>query len=367
MPKISVVLPTYNGQDYLKEAVESIRKQTLRDWELIIVDDCSNDETARISDEYIALDQRIKVIHNKSNKKLPASLNIGFREANGVYLTWTSDDNLYLKNAFEEMSLFLDNNPDYSMVCTDMLMMDSKMHFLREHIGYDDNKMHSGDVVGASFMYRRSIQEQIGEYAEDMFCAEDFDYWVRILESGNKIGRIKGCHYLYRLHEKSLTAQKQELIKSQTRKVGVKHFEWVMSGLKNNTSKILHFYNDIIQDRDIAFEEFKRKILPYVRELEYDVEIPNGKKIFLYGAGEIGRKSIEKYSENVIAYIDGQKILQGKIIKGIPVISPDEVFNGMYNDDSHIIITVGYDKQLDVMKTLINYGVTKYSLMGHIR
>ena len=112
MPKISIILPTYNGQLYIREAIESVIKQIFKDWELIIVDDCSSDNTLDIIKEYEKLDSRIRVIHNEVNKKLPASLNIGFSYAKGEYFTWTSDDNLYLPSALYRMNLYLDENPD---------------------------------------------------------------------------------------------------------------------------------------------------------------------------------------------------------------------------------------------------------------
>ena len=91
---ISIILPTYNGEKYLSQAIESILSQTEQDWELILVNDCSTDRTGDICQAYTLKDPRIRVIHNEGNRKLPGSLNRGFREAHGDYLTWTSDDNL---------------------------------------------------------------------------------------------------------------------------------------------------------------------------------------------------------------------------------------------------------------------------------
>ena len=94
-PKISVVLPVYNGERYLRESLDSILAQTMGDFELIVVDDCSTDATSVILAEYAVRDSRIRIIRNAENQKLPRSLNIGFAEARGEYLTWTSDDNVY--------------------------------------------------------------------------------------------------------------------------------------------------------------------------------------------------------------------------------------------------------------------------------
>ena len=82
MPEISIVLPTYNGEKYLKQSIESILGQTYTDWELIVVNDCSTDSTQEIIDFYRKKDTRIRTIFNYTNQKLPESLNIGFREAN---------------------------------------------------------------------------------------------------------------------------------------------------------------------------------------------------------------------------------------------------------------------------------------------
>ena len=124
MPKISIVLPTYNGEKYIQESIESIINQTFKDWELIIVNDCSNDDTSLIVNEYIKKDNRIRVINNNENKKLPASLNVGFNNAKGEYYTWTSDDNLYKNIALEVMYDFLEKNKKYQMVCAGMNYVD---------------------------------------------------------------------------------------------------------------------------------------------------------------------------------------------------------------------------------------------------
>ena len=117
MPKVSIVLPTYNGEKFIKESIESVLNQTFEDWELIIVDDCSTDGTLEIIKEYLKKDYRIHLIHNETNRKLPLSLNIGFRKSMGEYLTWTSDDNIYHADAIEKMFLYLEDHAKEQMVC----------------------------------------------------------------------------------------------------------------------------------------------------------------------------------------------------------------------------------------------------------
>lgn len=90
-PLVSIVLPVYNGEKYLRESLDSILAQTMEDWELIAVDDCSKDATPQILADYAASDSRIRVMRNAENQRLPRSLNIGFAEARGEFLTWTDE------------------------------------------------------------------------------------------------------------------------------------------------------------------------------------------------------------------------------------------------------------------------------------
>ena len=83
MPQISIVLPTFNGEAYLAESIESILSQSFEDFELIIVNDCSTDRTAEIIEQYVKKDSRVKSIYNDVNQRLPKSLNIGFENASG--------------------------------------------------------------------------------------------------------------------------------------------------------------------------------------------------------------------------------------------------------------------------------------------
>ena len=100
---ISIVLPVYNGAEFLKESIDSVLAQTYQNWELLILDDCSTDETPNIALEYEAKDQRIHYYRNEKNLKLPGNLNKGFGLAKGEYLTWSSDDNRYRPEALETM------------------------------------------------------------------------------------------------------------------------------------------------------------------------------------------------------------------------------------------------------------------------
>ena len=211
-PLVSIVLPVYNGQKYLRESLDSILAQAVQDWELIAVDDCSTDATPQILADYAARDSRIRIMRNAENQRLPRSLNIGFAEARGAFLTWTSDDNAYYPEALHEMVSYLRRFPEYVMVnaAMDVLYVPEERLVTSEQFDADPWKMFVQNRIGACFLYRRCVPQEIGGYDPEMFLLEDYDYWLRIMIRYGRIGHIKKTLYRYRMHEGSLTARKLE-------------------------------------------------------------------------------------------------------------------------------------------------------------
>lgn len=211
---ISIILPSYNGQKYIEQAIESVINQTFSDWELIIVDDCSTDDTLSIVKEYAKKDCRIKVIHNDSNQKLPQSLNIGFQNASGEYYTWISDDNAFALNALERMyQILTDKNVDF--VFADYETIDPEDYIIyRVHTGPIEI-LPLRDTVGACFLYRRQVHDILGGYDINKFLVEDYDFWLRAYWKF-KFYHIKESLYYYRIHGGSLTATKKENVEKAT-------------------------------------------------------------------------------------------------------------------------------------------------------
>lgn len=211
MPKISVILPVYNGEKYLKAAIESVLSQTCQHFELIIIDDCSTDASREIAQRYTSLDRRISYHRNDTNLKLPKALNKGFSKANGDYWTWTSCDNLYLPDALEKMTRALENHPDVGLVYSSMQIIDESNKFNGFVHAGPANHLIFRNVVGACFLYRRSIAERLGPYDPSLFLCEDYEYWLRIA-SVSKIHAIDDCLYHYRRHSDSLSHKNEREI-----------------------------------------------------------------------------------------------------------------------------------------------------------
>lgn len=204
---ISIVLPVYNGAKYLRESIDSVLAQTYTNWELLILDDCSKDETSDIAKEYMQRDPRIHYYKNEQNLRLPRNLNKGFSLASGTYLTWTSDDNRYHPSALERMYTALKKSPVAQFVFASCQIIDGEGKVVEQiSVSQESIKRIVGsNSVGACFMYTRMAYEIVGNYDPDMILVEDFDYWQRICMRFEAI-TIEEILYDYRWHDAALTS-----------------------------------------------------------------------------------------------------------------------------------------------------------------
>lgn len=108
MPKVSVITPAYNASGFIGETIESVLKQTFQDWEMIIVDDCSTDDTYEIACKFSKKDGRIKVFKNKNNYGVAATRNHGLDVATGDYIAFVDSDDLWLPEKLEKQLRFME-------------------------------------------------------------------------------------------------------------------------------------------------------------------------------------------------------------------------------------------------------------------
>ena len=114
-PEISVIMSVYNGETYLKEAIESVINQTFKNWELIVINDCSTDSTSEILAEFAEKDERVKVYPNEVNLRLPTSLNRAISLSSGKYIARMDADDICLPDRFEKQYKFMEENPDTAL------------------------------------------------------------------------------------------------------------------------------------------------------------------------------------------------------------------------------------------------------------
>ena len=226
---VSIVLPVFNGEKHLSEAIESILNQTYENFELIIVNDGSTDSSPTIIDEYAKRDNRIVAIH-QSNQKLPRSLSNGFRVARGEFLTWTSDDNRLKPDCIERLVRCLKNHPDWDMTYANMDIIGEDGKILKDSDWYCNYQVPPGSghvhlpedtyelnvwpnqYIGAAFLYRARVAALLRDYSAYRFTIEDYDYFMQINEFFKiRHADFKDTVYEYRFHGTSLTSREKEL------------------------------------------------------------------------------------------------------------------------------------------------------------
>lgn len=360
---ISVVLPVYNGDRFLAESVESVLQQTYKNFELIIVDDCSNDGTEEIIEHYAKIDSRIRVIRNETNQKLPRSLNIGFRAASGKYYTWTSDDNKYRKDALQKMREELEKHSEYGLIYADMEYINE----FGEVIGglcSDASDIYQYNCVGACFMYRAECRDKLGDYDEKRFLVEDYEYWLRISQH-YEVGHMDRALYQYRYHRRSLTVRRTREIGEQLLKLKKDYFGYLLEKISVEEKKAFIFEMVVYgADKSYVEENGANDFCEdwFFRKREF---IEN-KKVVLFGAGAMGLNGLDYMGkENVAAFIDNSPNKIGKKLEGKKVFSFLDL-QKIYKN-YNIVVSTDVRKAYYIARQLEQNDITNYVLLYEIQ
>ncbi|WP_336094501.1 glycosyltransferase family 2 protein [Leeuwenhoekiella sp. CH_XMU1409-2] len=202
---VSIILPVYNGQKFLDSAIKSILSQSYENLELIIINDASTDKSSEIIENYSRIDQRVNVIDNEVNRNLPNCLNIGHSKARSEFLTWTSDDNILKPDFLKTMVDVIKNEP-CDIVYSNYDIINEVGDFKRQQLCLPVSHILFGNVIGASFLYKRKVYEYLKGYDKDLHGVEDYDFWLRASLSFT-FYQIHDNLYKYRQHSDSLTKQ----------------------------------------------------------------------------------------------------------------------------------------------------------------
>lgn len=209
-PKVSVLMPAYNAEKYIAEAIESILSQTFKDFEFIIIDDASTDETWDIIQKYSKLDNRIKSYQNESNFKLSKTLNRGIDLADGKYIARMDADDISMPGRLKTQFDYMEQHPDVGIIGGTMEIMnvDRKITGKRCY-GLTDGQIRKkiyrySPFCHPAIMIRKSILELAGRYDEIWNPAEDYELYFRIGKY-SKFANLKDVLLRYRIMPKSMT------------------------------------------------------------------------------------------------------------------------------------------------------------------
>jgi len=208
MPQISIVMSVYNGEKYLKQAVESILSQTFTDFEFIIIDDGSTDKSLEILKEFQQKDERIKLI-SRENKGLIYSLNEGVKMAQGEYIARLDADDVSDLNRLEKQLKYAKDN-DLVVCGTWAECIDNlgnRVNDMDYPPSIDKIKTFTllhNPFIHSSVMFRKDVFEKVGGYKPFFKHIEDYELWTRIVFK-YKTGNIPEALLKYRLHEEQIT------------------------------------------------------------------------------------------------------------------------------------------------------------------
>ncbi len=251
-PKVSVLMPVYNCELYIREAVDSILNQTFADFEFIIIDDCSADATVSIIKSFN--DSRINLIIKPQNTGYTNSLNYGLSIAKGEYIARMDGDDISLPKRFTKQVQFLDKNEDYALCATALKIINSDkiIQYPENHNEIKIALLDRNCIIHPSVMLRKSVLDDNNiNYDISKEPAEDYDLWVRISRF-SKLYNIPEILINYRVHGSQVTKTRNELqIKSATE---TKLMLWNFLKIDSKTND---FLKKIINNNELNFNEIK--------------------------------------------------------------------------------------------------------------
>jgi glycosyltransferase involved in cell wall biosynthesis len=210
---VSIILPTYNGSPYIKKAIESVLSQTYKNWELIIIDDCSLDRTSSIVANYINLNSNIKYIKNNENLGVQKSLNKGLSVSKGEYIARIDDDDEWIDvDKLKTQVEFLESNIGYVLIGTGALLVDEDDELLSKYLLPKSdleikNKILSKNCfVHSSVLFKKNTAQEVGGFSENEAIkhVEDYDLWLRLGMKG-KLFNLNTYSTALRVRSQSLT------------------------------------------------------------------------------------------------------------------------------------------------------------------
>jgi glycosyltransferase involved in cell wall biosynthesis len=206
-PKISIVLAVYNGANFVSEAVKSILNQTFSDFELIIINDGSSDNSERVLNFFN--DPRIIRIKNERNLGLIRSLNAGIKIARGEYIARMDADDVSIQNRLEKQVEFLENNKNIGVLGTAVYCIDKKGLIISEliqplsHEAIIWKMCFECALIHPTVMMRRNILPEDGPYSLEFRHIEDTELWMRLAEKV-RFANLPDILHKYRLHSSSI-------------------------------------------------------------------------------------------------------------------------------------------------------------------
>jgi teichuronic acid biosynthesis glycosyltransferase TuaG len=209
-PLVSVITPAYNAARFIRETIKSVQGQTLTDWEMIIIDDCSTDNTPDVAREQAGNDPRIRIVRMDKNSLQALARNKGIREARGKYIAFLDSDDLWLPDKLAMQTGFMEKT-GYVLTYSSYKKINEKGDIISNPLKFPpvvnlEGLLKSNHIGCLTAVYNA---EELGKvYMPDIAKREDYALWLKILSMGNKAYLIDRCLAMYRIRAGSVSNNK---------------------------------------------------------------------------------------------------------------------------------------------------------------
>jgi glycosyltransferase involved in cell wall biosynthesis len=253
--KVSVVIPCYNQGEYIRESIASVWSQSYTDWEIIVVNDGSDDP--KTVERLASLERDgIQVIHTP-NRGVAAARNTGIKAAKGKYILPLDADDRIGVNYLKEAAVFLDKNIDIKVVyCNGEYFEDEEGPILLPE--YTPKIMLQQNLIFCSAVYKKSDWLECGGYDEKFLAGwEDWEFWLRMIKNEMEVYKLPTVHFYYRIKKFSRNAALQnEKLKQAEQQLYTKHFDIYLQFYPNPIS-VVRNYEHLLNEHQ-QFEHYKK-------------------------------------------------------------------------------------------------------------
>lgn len=271
MPSVSILMPVYNAEPYLSEAIQSMLDQTYADFELIILDDCSTDDSAAVVQTFS--DERIVYHRNEVNSGLANNLNTGLKLATGKYIARMDGDDISLPHRLQTQVDFLESHPDIDLCSCAMQMFgaDNQLWIRdRDPEQVKITMMFYSAVLHASSVFRRDVFEKNNlYYKQETFPAEDYDLWARAAFFCRMVN-LPDVMYLYRMHRTQVTSTDPRSAE-KCREIQIRYLSEALPIL--NEEAVVGFVDGFIAHKISDITEIKEMKNQYMKIIKANVSV----------------------------------------------------------------------------------------------
>ena len=338
-PKVSIIIPSYNYEVLIKDAIDSVLFQSFKNFELIIVDDGSDDGSISVIENYVNKNDNIFLYthNNNINLGLSKTIQLGLKHAKGEYIAFLECDDFWKKDYLAKKVEIFENYPQIGIIFNDVeeLGDSNRINLLKAY--FDDCRKHcNGKIYPASLAYETLMLEIISNLSSTMVrksvfqglnfdtpIAPYFDWWL--------LSQITFLHDSYFINEKltHLRLHTKSYISNTKDKITIKD----KKDMFNKLLKLLEKSSDSYRYKNLISKIFEEKSSKSSRDKSYKEDFIRkfaDKKVFLYGAENFLVETLKDYDFskiNIEGIIDADKNKMGKKIFGYKIYNKDEIIS----------------------------------------